>query len=618
MTEAYLKIHRRPQIAGVRLLPLFLLMACLALSWASSLWAATNPEGPCVEKGPYYGMWTANYCPSQTNTASISPTALCGEVGKAPTVPTVVPPIYQEGQKQRTVTYDCPTTNAPVEYGGISYTVGSVQWDPPLPSALTNTFTSTAYVTVTSGDTNCPSPGRVDIGSATWTVSCNISGYTTNCTEGVVVLTNATVNPTNGCIGSGFSASASQSVSNAIKIITSNYTNACGNVDTNNCPPTYVTNSVAPTIVSNWWTVSVGGYSASGSGLSASFTPTNSGEGTITFFTKYKKVCEEGEAEVSVPATFKVVKVASLTPDKGDEVDDGDGNADTKMYVICAVTNGVCTVTAVSDPALAEADLPSCWSLTGGTGTGKLVRTVSLTAAGDTVITATAGTSSKAVTIRVRGTGAAAPTTVGPPLNYLPVGVAAAPAGWGVTVIGDPVFDITAYCNSPHWSCRITQADSQINQACRLLPGVVEVTAALVAAETNCTTLTTMATSLDTVASQGAHSGYYMLAAVQAHEDLHITQYKAAIAPAYVALIAAVEALNVPLKDYADAAAAAAAIKAKPAYIAAMATFHAADVAANNATAAHMPVGPFNTAEHGVVDPMIATINARKAALKCP
>jgi hypothetical protein len=219
--------------------------------------------------------------------------------------------------------------------------------------------------------------------------------------------------------------------------------------------------------------------------------------------------------------------------------------------------------------------------------------------------------------------GAPAPAPVAAPvgraaLNFLPVLQDQAPAGWGVTVNDDPVFDITAYADGGVWKCVITTADQQSHQGVRLMPGVVEVTPALVAAETSCPTLQTMITSLNSVANQGAHSGFYMLAAVQAHEDVHIAQYRAGLAPLYTTLKTAVEALTVPLAGNADAAAAKAAIKALPAFTAAMAAFHAGDVAVNNASGAHTPVAPFNSAEHGVVDPMIATIGARRIALKCP
>jgi len=203
-------------------------------------------------------------------------------------------------------------------------------------------------------------------------------------------------------------------------------------------------------------------------------------------------------------------------------------------------------------------------------------------------------------------------------LNFLPVLMDQAPAGWGVTTEDDAVFDITAHSDGTAWKCVITTANQQAHQGVRLVAGVVEVTNAMVAAEASAAKLTTMATSLKTVADQGAHSGFYMISAVQAHENLHITQYRTAIASHYTTLKAAIEALTAPFAGNADAAAAKTAIKALPAFTTAMATFHAADVAANNATAAHAPMAPFITAEHTVVDPMIATINARKAALAPP
>jgi hypothetical protein len=133
-----------------------------------------QPEGGCNECGPYPTPWTLDYCPSQTNSSSVSPTTLCNKVGDAPTVPTVVVPIYQDGLKETYTTYDCANTT--YQYAGISYTASAVLWDPPLPGTFTSanvpSFSSQAYVNVTSSDTNlCPSPGRVNIGSCTWAIS---------------------------------------------------------------------------------------------------------------------------------------------------------------------------------------------------------------------------------------------------------------------------------------------------------------------------------------------------------------------------------------------------------------------------------------------------------------
>ena len=71
----------------------------------------------------------------------------------------------------------------------------------------------------------------------------------------------------------------------------------------------------------------------------------------------------------------------------------------------------------------------------------------------------------------------------------------------------------------------VTQADQQTRQTSRLLPGVVEVTQTLIDGTSSCATLATMSTSLASVAAQGADSGYYVVAAVEAHENLHVTQY---------------------------------------------------------------------------------------------
>ncbi|OAI14276.1 hypothetical protein A1355_00845 [Methylomonas koyamae] len=125
-----------------------------------------------------------------------------------------------------------------------------------------------------------------------------------------------------------------------------------------------------------------------------------------------------------------------------------------------------------------------------------------------------------------------------------------------------------------------------------------------------------MIRSLNDVANQNADSGYYMLYAVQAHEDLHITQYRNDLNPAYTKLKNAIEALSIPLGDADNAADAKAKIMALPSYSGAMTIFHNDDVAANNKTTKHNPIPPFIDIEHGVVDARVTTIGARKTALK--
>jgi RHS repeat-associated protein len=82
--------------------------------------------------------------------------------------------------------------------------------------------------------------------------------------------------------------------------------------------------------------------------------------------------------------TVYVVKVAALEPDKGAEIDNNDPN---RTFIVC-VGEGTTTVTASPYPNVGESDLPDCWSLTGGNGSGKLTRTVDCNSLDSTLITA--------------------------------------------------------------------------------------------------------------------------------------------------------------------------------------------------------------------------------------
>jgi hypothetical protein len=121
-------------------------------------------------------------------------------------------------------------------------------------------------------------------GPASTSVSFTVHGTTktTNClTAPSVSLTAATNNVLTNCLGSPISASVTASyVTGKVEVVTSS--------TSTNCPNSRVTNNVTSTVVSNWWVASgPGGFTASGSGLSASFTPTNSGNGTLTFYLQY-------------------------------------------------------------------------------------------------------------------------------------------------------------------------------------------------------------------------------------------------------------------------------------------------------------------------------------------
>jgi len=88
---------------------------------------------------------------------------------------------------------------------------------------------------------------------------------------------------------------------------------------------------------------------------------------------------------------FTVIKVDSIRPDIGQEVDDGDGDDSTKVFVVSVAELSDVTVAATLDPCIAETELPSGWTLNGGQGLGKLQRTVSTASASKTVFTFTCG-----------------------------------------------------------------------------------------------------------------------------------------------------------------------------------------------------------------------------------
>ena len=122
---------------------------------------------------------------------------------------------------------------------------------------------------------------------------------------------------------------------------------------------------------------------------------------TVTRVTIPNSCCSTPRT-ASFSRTVTVVKVASLEPDPGpciEEIDDSDGNPDTKSFVACAENGGVITVRATPNPVVSEQNLPGYgytwgWQLTGGTGSSWLIRTVDRTTPGVTTIICVCGSSS--------------------------------------------------------------------------------------------------------------------------------------------------------------------------------------------------------------------------------
>jgi hypothetical protein len=126
-----------------------------------------------------------------------------------------------------------------------------------------------------------------------------------------------------------------------------------------------------------------------------------SGSGVATVSTNFSNsgyYAISAECGNTVNGQMCAVKVNSLLPDNIEqEIDDGDGNSDTRTFVVNMTTNAgdVVTVTATPAPIVTEASLPACWTLaaTEGTanGAGKLVRTIDRTHPSKTVIQCSCG-----------------------------------------------------------------------------------------------------------------------------------------------------------------------------------------------------------------------------------
>ncbi|MBN1359297.1 MAG: hypothetical protein JW993_01840 [Sedimentisphaerales bacterium] len=99
-----------------------------------------------------------------------------------------------------------------------------------------------------------------------------------------------------------------------------------------------------------------------------------------------------------------VVEVVSLVPDEADgctEIDDGDGDPNTKAYAVSKASTGVVTVRATPNPDVGEPNLPASWSFTGGIEVNDVVHTVSKTTAATATFTCTCGSSAKTTVVYV-------------------------------------------------------------------------------------------------------------------------------------------------------------------------------------------------------------------------
>ena len=170
-------------------------------------------------------------------------------------------------------------------------------------------------------------------------------------------------------------------------------------VDPSRCSSSSALFTTAPGFSNFHWTVSgPGSYSTNGTGLSATFCPTNAGSGTLTFFadvflpTIALPCTVAGAPTISVSTDFTVLEVATLIPGFGSLTNVARViNSNHTEYRYCRPPSG--TISVAATPSASVAELPDCWNLNGTPKT--LTTVVPVDILGTNTIVCVAGTSGK-------------------------------------------------------------------------------------------------------------------------------------------------------------------------------------------------------------------------------
>jgi hypothetical protein len=170
-----------------------------------------------------------------------------------------------------------------------------------------------------------------------------------------------------------------------------------------------------------------------------------------------------------------------------------------------------------------------------------------------------------------------------------------------------------ARCDGTNWLGTLTLLQGDFSEQVRLLPGMQEVTGP--AGNTTKGNFCDQVRDLDKL-SHSNSGAWYMVAAIQAHEDVHLTRFLPALRHEESAIEALFTALSVPDAPGLTPAAAAAAIRALPAFSTAVSDAQQLWLKEIlvRVKGDHARGGPCDVAERGVVDPMIATICAHAKA----
>ena len=178
---------------------------------------------------------------------------------------------------------------------------------------------------------------------------------TTNCTEASLTLSNLTAYYT--CVGTPVTVTATPIIIPGVFQLTTNDNNVPIG------PPGYYPST--PNCLTNWFTVS-GLISTNHSGLSVTLNCTNSGTASIVFNQKWRHMCDTNTETATATNSVFFIGVGSLVSDPaGTSLG---GNPPITLIPLQAPGFGsnFVEVAATPTPAVAETNLPSCWSMTGG------------------------------------------------------------------------------------------------------------------------------------------------------------------------------------------------------------------------------------------------------------
>lgn len=180
------------------------------------------------------------------------------------------------------------------------------------------------------------------------------------------------------------------------------------------------------------------------------------------------------------------------------------------------------------------------------------------------------------------------------------------PCDYGFTFPESVNATISARCDGTQWVGVLTGLTGNFSEQVRLLPGQQEVTGP--AGNTRRANFCAQATELNKLGD--CPGVWYMISAVQAHEDVHLSRFHPALVFKARAIESSITALAVPDAPGKTAPQAAVEIAALPAFPAALAKAQQdwLDEVLVRVRHDHDPGGPCDTAEHAVVDPMVNTI----------